>query len=343
MAKYVIVDVSPVLYGALFSETSQQQRRGAKPQEDGKLEYTEEYQKNVEFKILEELSNDKAFFSADHVILAFDNSQGGYWRKNYYDRYKYGRSKGRDDSVIPWNKAFETFNKLREFFEKDTQFITMYPAHCEADDVAFVLSKELTKQGHQVVVKSLDHDWEHCLNYEGCEVFKTRKTQRLPGIYVQKTKEELEEDIQKHKVIGDSGDGFLHIKSWTQFSPEFLEEYPKYKGKEQELYHKHHEIEKMFDEKHNFEKSAYKHPRFGWKSFVKSKKTLKDILEENPIHQMNYERNEKLALPTAIPDEIVERILQNFEQNKNATSNKAQITKFLMSVSFELMDKLNRF
>ena len=102
--------------------------------------------------------------------------------------------------------------------------------------------------------------------------------------------------------------GFKHIKCFTKFSDDFIEVYPKFKNRERDVYHKHHQIEKMFKEKTG--KEAYKHPRFGYKSMLKAKKTVEDVLNENEMHRLNYNRNKTLSLPEGIPAEYKEQVIK---------------------------------
>ena len=295
-------------------------------------------------KIIDELSGFKHFFGAQEIVLAFDNSKGGYWRKRIYDRYKYGRAEGRDTSEIQWGEAFSAFNELREIFDKASSYKTLSIPSVEGDDIIFVLSKYFSDNGDKTVIHSLDHDLEYCLEYRNVEYFKTRKTQRLHGLYVERTKEELDILREQHKFIGDKGDGFGHIKWWTQFGPEFLKEFPKFKGKEFELYHKHHEIEKMYQMKMDAAGTpkikAYKQPRFGWKNFIKSKKTIKQVLDENKIHKLNYEMNKKLALPEEIPDDIIQDIIYSYENAPNKRNNKELLEFINENKIFEISNKL---
>jgi len=322
--KKLIVDMSPILYANLISSVGEAKREGAKKNEDGIIEFNESV---LIYKVITEIAMLKTQFKVDEVILAFDNSKGGYWRKNYYDRYKYGRKEGRDKSEIDWNAGFTSFNKINEQLIDNSSFRCVSVETTEADDIAFVLSKRFSEQGDHVILHTIDRDWEHALNYSNVEVFRTRKTQRKPGLWVQKTPEEREDKIAEHCIAGDPGDGFLHIKSWTKFSDDFLIDYPKFKGRELELYDKHHQIEAMFNLKYDWTKKAYKHPRFGYASFKKGKKTLEDILKEHPIHRMNYERNKKLCLPMFVPDDLSDKINIAYDVSSNK-KNIPELQKF---------------
>ena len=336
----LIIDCSPILYSALFSVSTEKRKKGVKPDESGNLPY--DYGPEVSFKVFEEISGLRNFFSADEVILAFDNSKGGYWRKNYYNRYKYSRKKQRDDSDINWEQAYKTFDEIRENF-KNTSYKVMYVPHTEADDIAFVLSEYFSNQGHNTILHTVDKDFEHNLIHPGVEVFKTRKTQKKSGTYITKTEEELKEMKISHCLVGDKSDGFLHVKAFTNFSKDFLLEYPKFKGKEILLYDKHHEIEKMYDLKHNFQKSAYKHPSFGMKSWRKKNQTIKELLDENPIHKWNYERNKTLCLPSGIPEENKKEIIQHYLDSDTPRNLKKLQKYFTENGMFELIGKLVLF
>ena len=340
--------MSPILYSNLFSCTTSEKRNGAKAI-DGKIPFT--YKQDLLFKIVEEVVKIKQELDGQEMILAFDNSKGGYWRKDFYDRYKYGRSKGRDESDIHWDQAFEVFEEIREVLDDYSTMKVISVERCEADDVAFVLSEywsdPANNKTNTLILHTLDHDWEHNLIFPNVKVFKTRKTQRLPGIFSEKTRPELLDSINEHCIAGDPGDGFLHIKSWTKFSDAFLEYYPKFKGKEQEMYDKHHAIEKAFDDKMELLfpdgkklPKAYNHPRFGYKSFKKGKKELYEILDENIIHQKNYERNTKLCLPTGIPQNYRDEIIAQYERPH--VSNVQKLQSYLIKNGlFEMTSKTN--
>jgi len=332
----ILVDVSPILYSNLISATNQEKRRGVKPDPiTGKISVN----KNVViFLIIEELAKLRSTFNTDEVILAYDNNEGGYWRKQVYDRYKYKRKKSRDDSVVDWENGFKIFKTIRELVEH-TSFKIIDVASAEADDISFVLGKYFQDKGGVTMV-SLDGDWRLTLQYQNVSLYKTRKTQKLPGIYEELTLEEVLEKQDLMCIQGDRKDGMLHIKSWTQFSDEFLEEYPKYKNKEEELYSKHHQIEHMYNLKHNWEKSAYKHPQYGFKTFKKSKKTIKELLKENNIYKKNYELNKTLCLPENVPKTLQDNIIHAYETASDVKDPAKLNSLFMKHGLFELISQL---
>ena len=343
--KSVLIDMSPVMYSNLISANSEAKRNGA-VLVDGVVPFT--YQAQLKFKILDEVANRAKQFPDSELILAMDTpGKNGYWRKQEYKRYKYGRARGRDESDIDWREAFKVFDELKEILRTSTKHKVLEVDSAEADDIAFVLSKyfnELTPK-QEVTLITLDNDWEHCLKWDNVKLLKTRKTQRKSDIYAELNEQDIELKRAQHCINGDKGDGFLHIKSWTQFSDEFLKEYPKFKGRELEMYEHHHDIEDKFAAKHNYEKGfdAYKHPRFGHKSWSKKNQSLDDLFKENPIYKMNYERNKQMCLPDFVPDALRAQIIEAYK-NAPTESDYYNLQKFFQQNNlFELLGSVNFF
>ncbi len=318
--KIAILDMSPILYGNLFSATNYAKNNKIKKDDDGKY-ILEEYKDVVIQKIIEELAGYKNKFEVDELILAFDTpTKEGYWRKDIWEGYKSKRKDQRDKSNIQWDEAFELFQELKNKFDNCSNSKVISVPRAEGDDVIFVLSEYLSKN-NKVIISSSDHDFLQCVS-DNCKFWRTTRTQGMEkSDFCYVTKEEKEDIIQEHIISGDDGDGFGHFKQYSRFSEEFLEKYPQYKNKELELYPKRFKIQEMFKKKYGEDAKAYNHPRFGYKSFKKSKKELKNVLKENKIFEMNYQMNKKLALPEYIPQEIKEQIINNYEREHNNDSN----------------------
>ena len=344
--KILIVDISPILYSNLISVTSEAKREGMKPV-DGVIPFSDILKKNLLFRVFETLADVRLKYQVQEVIIAHDTPNGGYWRKDIYDRYKYKRKESRDESDIPWDEAFDAFNEIKLVLERATNFIQIDVPKTEGDDVGFVLSEYLSADNYgsvqkEIILYTIDKDWIHNLIYPGVRVIRTRFTQRKGPIEETATKAELLEKIAQHSIQGDKGDGFLHIKSWSCFSPEFLKQYPDMINKEQNAYSKHHQIEKMFVKQTGFE--AYKHPRFGYKSFIKSKKPLEVLLKENIIYEKNYKMNQRLALPEMIPDKIKNAIIDMYQMKVKQKNFNAQfLMKYFRKIGPELLGKLPQF
>ena len=331
MKKHILIDMSPLLYSNLFSATNTARKEHIK-KIDGKFNL-DEYKDVVIFKIFDELSKIKTQFDVtdeDEVILAFDNSTGGYWRKDIWPGYKSKRKKARDDSEIQWDKAFDLFKEIRETLTNCSSFKCISINKVEADDIIFVLSKHFSLIDEKSIIVSVDHDFIQCLEYDNTEFYRTKKSQGKESEYYEATAAELEDIILEHCIAGDPGDGFFNIKSYSRFSEDFLKIYPQFEGEEKRLYPKRFEINQAFEDKHN--KSAYNHPRYGYKMFLRTKKTIDEILDENEIYKWNYEMNRKLALPESIPSEISKEIIDTYKESSNEMNYQCMYD-FLMKYS----------
>ncbi len=317
--KTLIIDWSPVAYGNLFSATNYiktDKYIQVEKDENGKYNL-DKYKDIVVQKIIEEISSLRNKFNLsqdDEIIIATDTStKEGYWRKDIWAGYKSKRKDERDKSNVQWDKAFVLFQEVLEKLDKCTNLKVIQVPRTEGDDIIFVLSEYLQDK-NDVIIYSSDHDMLQCVN-ENVKFWRTTRTQGMENSSFQEiSKEEVKEIILDHIIGGDPGDGFYHIKSFSRFSDKFLKEYPHLEGKELQAYPKRFQIDQMFKKKHGEKVSAYNHPRYGYKTFKKSKKTLKEILKTNPIFEMNYQMNKELALPENIPDEIKEQIIKSYER-----------------------------
>jgi len=308
------------------SSTRYANTKGVTVEENGLLDFSK-YKDVYVYLILNDLSKMKNRFGADEVVIACDT--GPYWRKtgagdhSGYSRYKYGRGKDDDKNVIDWAASKNAQNELIDVLKENSTFKVIAKRSIEGDDTLFVLAEELSKRGHEVVCKSLDHDIYYTLEHENVQYWQTKHTtQNKKCGFVEMTPKEIQEEKYYHILLGDPGDGFLHSKSWTVFSDEFLSLYP---GKTPlQVWAKRHEIDIAFQAKHKDDfpdvknLSAWKHPKFGRKTFQKKldsgKITLESFLAENPIHQLNYNLNETLAMPYKIPKEIRQCIIDEYNE-----------------------------
>ncbi len=336
----LVVDFSPVIYANLFSATSEAKRNGCEYIQESnhsKPKVVFNYEDILVFKIIEEISTLKTQFKADEVVLAIDNSKGGYWRKDYWSGYKSPRAKARDDSEIEWDKAFDVFDRLKIILSESSTFKVINVERVEGDDIGFVLSEQLSNLGQEVILHSLDHDWIYNLKHPGVTYFRTRKAQKKAGHYLTVEPGELVELELDHLIGGDPGDYIKNVKAYSVFSPEFKNLYPD--KTPLQVWDKRHEIDMMFHDKYGV--SAYKHPRYGYKMFLKSKFTVKELLAQNPIYSKNYELNKKIAMPEGIPQEIRAEIIEQYN-TVSVDRNPKELQKYFMSLGlFELISKIS--
>ena len=337
----LILDFSPILYSNFISASMEMTRNGYKADpETGKLSLdNKDYVSIIKYKVFEELSQLKTLFKADEIVIAADNSKGGYWRKDVYPIYKGQRKKGRDESNLDWNAVFTVFDDIKDIINSMTTFKLIDIPRVEGDDVMFVLSEYLSRLGTPVILHSVDHDTVYNLKNPGVTWWRHVKTAKKPGAYQDVEPGEILNLELGHIIQGDAGDNIKNIKSFSVFSKKFKDMYPN--RTELEVYHKRFELDEIFEKTYN--ESAYKHPRYGLKTFMRSKKTIDELLNENEIYKMNYLMNRTIALPEGIPQDISSNIIEAY--NTVPTIKKTQkLQEFFMNEGcFELIGSLNHF
>lgn len=101
-----------------------------------------------------------------NVILAFDNAEGGYWRRDYAYFYKKNRGEARDASTWDWEGYFAGMKAVVEEFPLNMPYYSLNINRIEADDIIGRLVKRLTLAGHPVVVVSSDGDYTQLHKYD---------------------------------------------------------------------------------------------------------------------------------------------------------------------------------
>jgi hypothetical protein len=331
----LLVDFSPIWTRFVFNGRKQYINDGGKKNSDGFYDFNE-FKDIVIFNTIEEITSFKYKFKVQEIVLAFDTKENGkYWRHDIWSGYKYGRRK---DADIDWKVIQQVQNELKKIFDTLTSWKVVSVPRAEGDDVIFVLSKFLGKTNN-IIVHTVDHDLSQCQELaDNVMVFETKNTcnTKQDAFVCKMTPEEIKELQFNHVVFGDSGDYIKHIKSWSRMSDKFKELYPSKTALD--MYPKRHELDVAFKKK--YEVSAYKHPRFGAKTFAKSSDTLEDILDSNPIHRMNYDLNRKLVLPYYIPKNIEDNIINAYLNAKSERDIARLMKYFTENGMFELQGKI---
>jgi len=321
--KTLIIDFSPIYYRWIFSSTNEAEKvLKLEPEENGLLNF-DDYKDIFIYRLFDDLSKMRNKFSVDEVVIATD--QKPYWRSKLWSGYKHGRKTSEDK--IDWIKASKTLNELLDVLENYSSFKVLKIPEIEGDDILFTLSEYLSKDpNNEIILNSLDHDIMYALKYPNVKYWQTKHTSMTKECsFVEISQNEIKTKMFEHCFFGDPGDNIKNIVSYTQFSKEFQEKFPDLTP--EKAYPKRHEIDIKFKEKYGV--SAYKHPRFGKKTFYKKQINPKQILEENPIHKWNFELNKKISLPSGIPKEIKEKIIFEYE-NVETTKNIAKLNEFFM-------------
>jgi len=338
MSKILIVDLSPIGYRWINSATKTAIKDlNIQKGEDGLYDFNE-YKDIFIFKTLEHIALFKRKFQVDEIVLAIDSSP--YWRLDYWDGYKYGRNTN-DKSGINWIDAKASQREVIALLKEHSSFKVIDVKGAEGDDVGFVLTKELTAQGHEVIVKSLDHDWIYNLENPNTKYWETKHTVKDKECgWVAFNENDINTLKYEHCMFGDRGDYLLPVTYYSRFSDLFKEKYPK--KTPLEVYPMRHKVDVLFKEK--FGKSAYKQPPLGAISFykkqVKEGFSTQEFLDRDPIYQMNYDLNKKLGLPDGIPTEIREKIIAEYNVSSDVKNNKALTDYFMGYGLIELIAHL---
>ena len=108
------------------------------------------------------------------IVICCDGRE--YWRRDFFQYYKAGRKKAREDSGLPFKLIFETINQLKEDLKTNFPYKILNVNKAEADDIIAVLAKYtqdnlyvqtgLIEEPQNVLIISSDHDFMQLHQYE---------------------------------------------------------------------------------------------------------------------------------------------------------------------------------
>ena len=168
------------------------------------------------------------------MILCCDSRNN--WRREYYPQYKAGRRKGRTQSDIDWNKAFDILNKVRSEIRENFPYKVIEIEGCEADDIigTLVANTQTFGQYENVKIVSADGDFKQLQVYKNVSQFSPLLKKDVVDA---SPKVNLREKIIK----GDAGDGVPNVLSDDNVFVEGIRQTPvtkkKLEGIIQELEH----------------------------------------------------------------------------------------------------------
>ncbi len=270
--------------------------------------------------VLNSLKYIKVKFEREYgdIIICVDSSNN--WRKQYYPDYKGNRESKRNESKINYDEFFNYSTELIEAISSHFPFKTLKIDTVEADDIIGVLSKEFRFKEKTLAISS-DKDFKQILKY-GVKLFDP-----ISKIYVNMTDSELKEWELFHIIAGDEVDNIPNIKQGTEFSPEF-KTFLSQKGIYKDIaVHEFLDLtisKKLFEEFDIYDvnrngivqttKKIYKKIPFGEVGINKFIKDFDHNMGLNPMYKVNFERNKQLILFDMIPEDIVSKILVNYNE-----------------------------
>lgn len=246
------------------------------------------------------------------VILAFDNHEGGYWRRKYGWYYKKTRAAGREESKWDWEGYFKAMKVIADEFQKYMPYYCINLNGIEADDSIGILTKKLSLDGRPCMIVSSDGD------YTQLHKFKQVKQWSPMHKKIVKVKHGSASLDLMHKLLkGDRKDSVASVRVRNDFwaNPIEGQRTPPMKAKV---------IEECAD----------------------NRDQIKEILEAAyPQDQNLFERfkeNEIMIDMECIPDDIKSKVLDHFDNYKLPARGRIY-SYFVKSGLSKLMNNINEF
>lgn len=223
------------------------------------------------------------------LIIACDNQK--YWRKEYFQFYKAGRKKAREDSGLDWKTIFEALNQIKAELHLFFPYKVIDVEGAEADDVIATLSEwtqnnELNSGGmlfdepQPVLIISGDHDFYQLQKYNNVKQFSPVLKKYI------KSDESPERYIFEHILRGDKGDGVPNVFSADDSIVNGIKQKP-IQTKKVEIW--------------------YKAP---------------EEMPQDDTFKRNYDRNKMLIDLGCIPKEVKDRIINSYTEQPQKDKSK---------------------
>jgi hypothetical protein len=202
------------------------------------------------------------------------------WRRSYFPQYKANRRKGRDESDFDWNKAFTIMNKIREEIAENFPYKVLHVEGCEADDIIATMVEHTQEFGQYEEVMIVSSDGDF-KQLQQYDNVKQFSPLLKKAVIDKNPKVNLIEKI----LSGDAGDGVPNVLSHDDTFVNGERQTPLSKKKKQAI------IEDLADGELLYAASWYR----------------------------NYQRNEKLIDLTKTPDDLKQKIIDDFWITVNNT------------------------
>jgi hypothetical protein len=149
------------------------------------------------------------------VVICCDGRK--YWRRDFFEYYKAGRKKARENSDLDWTLIFDTLSDMRADLIEHFPYRVIHVERAEADDIIAVMAKwtqtnALVQQGlmedpQKVLILSSDGDFFQLQKFDNVSQWSPMQKK-----YIKVTKKELHEKIITH-IVKASDDGIPNILS----------------------------------------------------------------------------------------------------------------------------------
>jgi len=249
------------------------------------------------------LANKKKFHQEyGEIVIACDDRN--YWRRDKFEYYKASRKTAREASSIDWKTIFECMDSVREDLIKFFPYKVVMVDNCEADDIIAVLSKwtqdnDFDQFGIEEIPKPtliISSDKDFAQLHKYSNV---RQYSPMFKKYV-KSPPSIQKFINEHIAKGDSGDGIPSILNTDSCLVDKIRQSPMMKKRLEEF------------------------------------ATLGIAACKNETEIRNWHRNELLISFEKIPEEISNKILEEFNKER-PKFNRNNIFTYLVKNKMRLL------
>ncbi len=138
------------------------------------------------------------------LVLCFDSKH--YWRRDYFEYYKAGRKKTREDSNLDWDSIFSCLNEIKQELKDYFPYKHLEVYGAEADDIIAALCLELEFDNGKTLILSGDKDFIQLHRFTNVTQYSPITKKYVNGVdpYVY---------LKEHILKGDTSDGIPNVLS----------------------------------------------------------------------------------------------------------------------------------
>lgn len=235
------------------------------------------------------------------MILCCDSRNN--WRRDYYPQYKAGRRKGRTESDIDWNKAFDILNKVRSEIRENFPYKVIEVEGCEADDIigTLVANTQAFGQYEDVKIVSADGDFKQLQVYKNVSQFS-------PLLKKDVVDASPKLNLRLKIIKGDAGDGVPNVLSDDNVFVEGVRQTPVTKKKLEGIIQELEQDAVIYD-------TWYR----------------------------NYQRNETLIDLSYTPDHLKSKIINEYQAQKPASNRSLVLPFLINKNMKQLIESVEEF
>lgn len=140
--------------------------------------------------VLSMLQSYKKKYGKQYGNIVITCDARNYWRRDYFQYYKAGRKKAREESGLPFHLIFETINQLKLDLAEHFPYKVIGVDKAEADDIIAVLAEYtqdnefrsigLIEEPQDVLIISSDHDFKQLHRFDNVKQWSTKTKKLIP-------------------------------------------------------------------------------------------------------------------------------------------------------------------